>query len=455
MKKRWVALTTVGMVAAGVLMGCGSAKKAQQDVATAQTEVAVSQQAEAQEKAESKSGESAIIRCSWWGGDLRHQAMLKVIEDYEKKNPGITVEGEYQGYDGYYEKMMTTLSSGTAPDIMLFKREWLADVQGAKHYLADLGQLPVDTSTLAEGLLEKSGTYKDEAVLFPCTVTGQVMYVNKDFASKHGMELDKTYTWDEFMDLGKTIHEEDQDSYLMTADIDVLNRLIIPSYLAQMTGTCLVNDETYELSFTQEQMEKAFQLVKDLYSSNTVEPFGEGSVFAGQMDQNTKWVNGQIGLLLDITGGLAKYKASISSELDVLPIPRNTDAKCSGVDFAGNTGFCINDNSAVKEEAAKFLDYLLNDPEAALIIKSSYGYNSTSTAIAALEEKGEIDATLKKAIEIAQPDSMTSNAVSNNTELETLRKDILQEVIYEDITPAEAAEEIVNQYQKILSELKS
>ena len=455
MKKRWVALTTVGMVAAGVLMGCGSAKKAQQDVATAQTEVAVSQQAEAQEKAESKSGESAIIRCSWWGGDLRHQAMLKVIEDYEKKNPGITVEGEYQGDDGYYEKMMTTLSSGTAPDIMLFKREWLADVQGAKHYLADLGQLPVDTSTLAEGLLEKSGTYKDEAVLFPCTVTGQVMYVNKDFASKHGMELDKTYTWDEFMDLGKTIHEEDQDSYLMTADIDVLNRLIIPSYLAQMTGTCLVNDETYELNFTQEQMEKAFQLVKDLYSSNTVEPFGEGSVFAGQMDQNTKWVNGQIGLLLDITGGLAKYKASISSELDVLPIPRNTDAKCSGVDFAGNTGFCINDNSAVKEEAAKFLDYLLNDPEAALIIKSSYGYNSTSTAIAALEEKGEIDATLKKAIEIAQPDSMTSNAVSNNTELETLRKDILQEVIYEDITPAEAAEEIVNQYQKILSELKS
>ena len=455
MKKRWVALTTVGMVAAGVLMGCGSAKKAQQDVATAQTEVAVSQQAEAQEKAESKSGESAIIRCSWWGGDLRHQAMLKVIEDYEKKNPGITVEGEYQGYDGYYEKMMTTLSSGTAPDIMLFKREWLADVQGAKHYLADLGQLPVDTSTLAEGLLEKSGTYKDEAVLFPCTVTGQVMYVNNDFASKHGMELDKTYTWDEFMDLGKTIHEEDQDSYLMTADIDVLNRLIIPSYLAQMTGTCLVNDETYELNFTQEQMEKAFQLVKDLYSSNTVEPFGEGSVFAGQMDQNTKWVNGQIGLLLDITGGLAKYKASISSELDVLPIPRNTDAKCSGVDFAGNTGFCINDNSAVKEEAAKFLDYLLNDPEAALIIKSSYGYNSTSTAIAALEEKGEIDATLKKAIEIAQPDSMTSNAVSNNTELETLRKDILQEVIYEDITPAEAAEEIVNQYQKILSELKS
>lgn len=49
---------------------------------------------------------------------------------------------------------------------------------------------------------------------------------------------------------------------------------------------------------------------------------------------------------------------------------------------------------------------------------------------------------------------MTINAISSNTELETVRKDILQEVIYQDITPAEAAEEIVSQYQEILSELK-
>lgn len=446
MRKKWAVLTAAGMIAASALAGCGNSENAQ-------TDTSVQEETQKKETSETE-GEPVTIRCSWWGGDTRHQAMLEAIEKYQEKNPGVIVEGEYQGYDGYYEKMMTTLSSGTAPDVMLFKREWLADVQGAKHYLADLGQLAIDTSTLAEGLLEKSGMYKDEAVLFPCTVTGQVMYVNKDFASKYGVELDKTYTWDEFMELGQSIHEQDDNAYLMTADIDVLNRLIIPAYIGQMTGGSLVNEETYELNFTQEQMEDAFGLVLELYNTNTLEPFGEGAVFAGQMDQNTKWVNGQIGLLLDITGGLAKYKASVSSELDVLPIPRNADAKCSGVDFAGNTGFCINDNSSAKEEAAKFVDYLLNDPEAALIIKDSYGYNSTSTAISALEEKGEVDATLKKAIEIAQPDSMTINAISSNTELETVRKDILQEVIYQDITPAEAAEEIVSQYQEILSELK-
>lgn len=448
MKKRWVRLAA-GVTAAVMLAGCGAGNGKQQDAKD--TSAAV------QESAENNGteGEKVTIRCSWWGGDARHQAMLNAIELYQEKNPNVVVEGEYQGFDGYYEKMMTTLSSGTAPDVMLFKKEWLADVQGAKHYLADLEQLPIDTSTLAEGLLEKSGMYKGEAILFPCTVTGQVMYVNKDLASTFGIELDKTYSWDEFMALGQAVHEADGDAYLMTADIDVLNRLIIPAYIGQVTGGSLVNEETYELNFTKEQMEEAFQLILNLYDTNTLEPFGEGAVFSGQMDQNTKWVNGKIGLLLDITGGLAKYKASVSSELDVLPIPRNKDAKSSGVDFAGNTGFCINDNSASKEEAAKFLDFLLNDPEAALIIKDNYGYNSTSTAIKALEEKGEVDATLKKAIEIAQPDSMTINAISINTELETVRKDILQEVIYHDITPAKAAEEIVTQYQELLSELRN
>ena len=451
--KRWAALAVAGCMMGTMLAGCGA--KEEKSAGTenpAGTTTAAGDTAAADSAAP---GENVTLRCSWWGGDTRHQAMLDVIKLYEEKNPNVTIEGEYQGYDGYYEKMMTTLSSGTAPDLMLFKREWLADVQGAKHYLSDLSKLPVDTSTLAEGLLEKSGMYAGEPVLFPCTVTGQVMYANTEFASAFGVDINKVYSWEEFMDLGQKVHEQDGDAYLMTADIDVLNRLIIPAYIGQTTGGSLVNEESYELNFTEGQMKDALQLILDLYDTNTIEPFGEGAVFVGQMDQNPKWVNGKIGLLLDITGGLAKYKASVSAPLDVMAIPRNSDAKCSGVDFAGNTGMCINDNSQNREEAAKFLDFLLNDKEAALMIKDAYGYNSTSTAIEALEGEGLVDATLKKAVDLAQKDSMTINAISSNTELETVRKDILQEVIYRDITPEEAAKEIVSQYQELLSELKA
>ena len=455
--KRALSIFTAAMMAAS-LTACGSSSKtAEQTTAAGTTGGSTAAETEAAEtpaKTEG-SGEQITLRFAWWGGDSRHEATLKAIELYEQKNPNVKIEGEYQGYDGYYEKMMTTLSSGTAPDIFQFHRDWVADVQGAKHYLADLSKLPVDTSTLKEGVLEKSGMYDGEPVLYPCSVGGQVMYVNTDFASQYGVDTSKKYTWTEFMELGQKIHEQDPEAYLMTADIDVLNRLIVIAHIAQQTGGSLVNEDTYELNFTEEQMTAALQNILDLYETNTLEPFGEAAVFVGQMEQNNKWINGKIGVLLDITGACAKYEASVSSPIDAMTMPVMENAKCSGVDFGGNMGFSINDNSANKEEAAKFLDFIQNDPEAVEILKDCRGYCSTTTAEKTMEERGLLDPILKKAIEISQPDSFAINAISANTELETIRKDVIQEVIYGDSTPEEGAKEIVEQYQEVLESLKA
>lgn len=433
------------------MAACGSAT--QQDSSAESTESAGSTVSADTQTAETDK-DTVTLRMSWWGGDSRHEAILKAINLYEQKNPGIKIEGEYQGYDGYYEKMMTTLSSGTAPDLFQFSRDWIPDVQDAKHYLADLSTLPVDLSTLKEGVLENAGTYNGEPVLYSCVVGGTAMFVNTDFANTYGLDVDKQYTWKEFMELGQKIHEQDPEAYLMTADIDVLNRLIILACISQQTGGSLINEDTYDLNFTEEQMTSALQLIVDLYQTNTLEPFGEAAVFVGQMDQNNKWVNGKIGVLMDTTGACAKYEASISSDLDVMSIPRIENAKCSGADFSANMGFCINDASPYKEEAAKFLDFCMNDPEAVEVLNGAWGSWPTETGEAVLVEKGLIDPLVKKSIDVSQKDSYSINAISGNTELETVRRDIIQEVIYGDSTPEEGAKELVEQYKEIMSNLK-
>lgn len=80
MKKRWTRLAA-GVTAAVMLAGCGAGNSKQQD--TKDTSAAV------QEPAESNGpeGEKVTIRCSWWGGDARHQAMLNAIELYQEKIP--------------------------------------------------------------------------------------------------------------------------------------------------------------------------------------------------------------------------------------------------------------------------------------------------------------------------------------------------------------------------------
>ncbi|WP_077609554.1 ABC transporter substrate-binding protein [Clostridium sp. Marseille-P2415] len=460
MKKQWrgvlslvtAAAVTVSLAACGSSAGTGDGKGTGGG-SSVQSEDAAGESTTGKDSAES--GEPVTLRFAWWGGDSRHEATLKAIGLYEEKHPNVKIEGEYQGYDGYYEKMMTTLSSGTAPDIFQFSRDWIADVQEAKHYIADLSKLPVDLTTLKKNTIEKSGMYNGEPVMFPCTVGGQVLYVNTDFASRFGVDMAKQYTWDELKELGRKVHEQDPEAYLMTADIDVLNRLIALGYIAQQTGDSLVNQETYELNFTEQQMASSLQNILDLYESNTLEPFGEAAVFVGQMDQNNKWVNGKIGMLLDNTGSCPKYEASTSSKIDVMKIPVMENAVSSGVDFSSNMGFCINDNSKNKEEAAKFLDFIQNDPEAIEILRTERGYCPTDIAEKTLEEKGLLNQTQKRAVALAQPDSYTINTISGNTELETIRKDVIQEVIYGDITPEEGAKEIVDQYKEVLSSLKS
>ena len=90
-------------MAAVSLMGCGSSAKSADTTSAGQSSTGT-ESTEAGKPA--SGGEPVTLRFSWWGSDSRHKALLAVIEAYEKKNPNVKVEAEYQGYDGYYEKIM-------------------------------------------------------------------------------------------------------------------------------------------------------------------------------------------------------------------------------------------------------------------------------------------------------------------------------------------------------------
>ncbi len=450
--KRITGVCLAAGMAAGLISGCGGGTAAKTTTSAAATTKA---ETASQSSQSGNSSDKVTLRMAWWGGDARHKALLATIDAYTAKHPNVSIEAEYQGYDGYYEKMMTELSSGTAPDIFQFHANWVPDVQGADHYLADLSKFPVvDYSQLPETIIEGSDTYKGERVLYSCSEGGQVMYVNTDVASKFGIDLTKNYTWDEWLQLGKSIHEQDPDTYLMTADIDVLNRLILPIAVSQQTGTSMV-DADYKMTFSEEQLTKALQLIADLYDTGTCEPYGDASVFVGQMDQNNKWINGQIGVLLDIVGGYAKYKASITSELGAMAIPRFEGAKCSGVDFSGDMGYSINDKSKNKEVAADFLNYMFNDPEANSILLTNLGYPASKEAQSTLAAAGKIDKVQQDAAAISEKDAIKYTSASNNTDLETIRKNDLQEMIYGEMTPEETAKDIIEQYTDTLNQMKS
>lgn len=97
----------------------------------------------------------------WWGDDVRHQATLDVIEQYEKDHPNVTIEAEYGGYDGYFEKLTTQLSGGTAADIIQYNANTVSDLMAIGDVFVNLEDYKdvLDTSDFDQGFIENFSYY--------------------------------------------------------------------------------------------------------------------------------------------------------------------------------------------------------------------------------------------------------------------------------------------------------
>lgn len=88
-------------------------------------------------------------------GIPRHTATLEAIAAYEKQNPNVKIEAEYQGYDGYNDKILTQLAGGTQPDIMQTIATAAAEYQASfPDSFVNLDEQDIfDTSIISEEML--------------------------------------------------------------------------------------------------------------------------------------------------------------------------------------------------------------------------------------------------------------------------------------------------------------
>jgi oligogalacturonide transport system substrate-binding protein len=242
---------------------------------------------------------------------------------------------------------------------------------------------------------------------------------------------------------------------LLTADIDVINKLILQPYVAQLTGKNWINDD-YTTGFDRDNLIKGLTYLSDLYKNGVMEPFGDSSAFVGKMEQNPKWIKGQIGMLFDYISAYDKYKQSVpGGKLGVAAYPQAPNALQSGNPIAAGTGFAVSKDSANKEEAIKFINWMVNDKDAAVILGTQRGIPATSSGQKALQDAKQLDPNISKGLEFAgKPKTIAPNVISTNADLAQIVKDSLQKLIYQKETPEQAADEIIKSCGAKLAALK-
>ncbi|MDQ0091140.1 oligogalacturonide transport system substrate-binding protein [Paenibacillus anaericanus] len=402
------------------------------------------------------SDEKITLRFSWWGGEDRHAATIAAIEAYKQIAPNVTIEAEYQGFDGYEQKIKTQLAGGTSADIMQLDLPWLQELTSKGDFFLDLGNSSeFDAAGFDQDFLNNFGVYNDQLVAVPTGVNSYCMIINKTLADKLGIQTDVEWDWDSIYEAGKKLHEEDSSKYLLLADHAALRQDIV-TMLKQRTGAQWVNED-YTVGFSKEDAVASFEWLHKAMEAGVYQPIGESDLFFGKIDQNPKWINQEIPMAPSMSSTLLSLKNVLPDGVEIvtsLPVIAK-DAKDTGVLVRPSQLFAISNKSNHQEEASKFLSWFMNDKEAAAILGDVRSVPPVKSSQEAAVAAGKIDAAITNAVELGLSHAgIVDNSVANNSEVQKVLEDIIQKVSYGKSTPEEAADELIASLTSKLKEIK-
>lgn len=310
------------------------------------------------------------IRFSWWGSDTRHQLTQEVIDLFEEKNPDITVVPDYTDWGGYWDKLATSVAAGDAPDVITQEERYLADY-ASRGVLADLSELDVDTSMIDDNVLASGET---EGGLYGVAtgVNVYAMLADPQIFADAGVEMpdDTTWTWEEYVDVAGQVSAGTPEGVYGAQDYGFNE----PGFaiFARQRGETLYTEDG-KLGFSQETLADFFQVSLDL-QANGGEPDAarsveidaagpEGSLLGTNAGAMGVWWTNQLGAISTAAG----------RDLQLLRFPGESEYERTGMYFKPAMYYSVSKTSEHPEAAAKFVDFLLNDPEAGALILSDRG----------------------------------------------------------------------------------
>lgn len=313
---------------------------------------------------------TANVRFSWWGGEARHEATLKALETFNAMYSNITVSTEYQGYDGYHDKMFTQLAGGTAPDLFQYNPENMPEVVGA-------GKLLALNEYVEKGLLDLSNV--SPTSLMDTTIDGKLYGIpmstqticiiyNKTLFEKAGVPCPKDdWTWEDYDAIIHELHEKLPEGVypstdLRTADICTL------AMVHQNGGAYLTPEGKVNLM---EAMKLPLEKFQGYMNDKLVPPVEESVATTG----DTIFMEGRAAIHATFNAMATSLQAgSTTQDQYVLTsIPSANTGDRLGMYVKGEVAFCISADSKNKDAAVALLNEFINNEEMGKILGLSRG----------------------------------------------------------------------------------
>ena len=400
--------------------------------------------------------EEITLRFMWWGDDVRHEATLDVIEQYEEAHPNVKIEAEYGGYDGYFEKLTTQLSGGTAADIIQYNANSITDLMAIGDVFVNLEDYAdvLDTSGFNQEFIQNFSYYDGKMIALPTGVNGGIWLANTALFDEAGIDPESIETWDDFIAAGKKLHETNSNYYLFNIDIETLGKELLGSMMAQITGEDLIDIETYEMNFTKDDLLRVFTLIEEMYDNNVLEPAADSAPYSLKINTNPKWINHELAVAYGATSNVFDGYYDFQDTAAALDMPVFEDAKETGILYVPPQMMAISSTCEHPEAAADFLNYFFNDETALDTLKGCRSIPPTEKGQQICEENGYIDPVLVTAVEKAAETGTAHQNIYTPTEVVEILQDATEKIAYDQGDVQSITDETMTLLEETLTRLK-
>lgn len=320
---------------------------------------------------------SQILRFSWWGGTERHEATQKAIRIFEARNPGVRIRAEYSGWQGYEDRLTLLMRSGQEPDIMQVRWAWIFDVSQDGRGFYDLNQQAKQIRFDAfANESYKTGLVWGKLNALPISSATRVFLWQRQVFDRAGLPI--PHTWEQLLAAGKVFRSKlGEDYYPLDGSlIDLI--MVAHAYIHQKTGKPFIFANQRRVALNHAEMVEWLHFFKRLINEHVVMPPSKRAQMAGAgqpLQQRQEWINGKWAgtLTWDSTLRLRVSTLPKSAIPDVGPYLMLPNARNSGVISRPGMLLAVSRHTRNPALAARFVNFLLTDPEAVKVLGMDRG----------------------------------------------------------------------------------
>ena len=378
---------------------------------------------------------SSVISMSWWGNDPRHEYTLEGLSLFQKKNPDIIVDHSYGIWNGYERRYLMQMASHNNCDVMQINYSWLSEysADGTGYYDLNLLSNTINLSSFSQEDLA-TGTRNGHLNALPIAYNTVCLFYTADKFAEYGLAIPQT--WD---DLFTAADKMSSDDFYVLGMVNKHLFLLLNAWFEQTTGRTLFNENGKYIGTT-EDVTLILDFYKQLTDRRVIKPlynFSVSDLEDGLVAGTACWASDSIRYCqpaidegMDIAiGSYVRIAADDQSEWYIKPA----------------TMYAISADCRDPEACGRLVDFLLNDPDYALLQGTEKGVPVSASARQALFESGQLTGIEYQAGEFITDNIAHMNLINpmlENADFQDIFKSISDRYIYDEATLEEAATDL-------------